>query len=262
MALFGWQTPVQIGHFWSLAVEEQFYLLWPWIVWSLDRKQLIRVAIIGFFVALSIRIALPFEMTRLGAYVLLPTRMDALSAGAILALAIRGPKGLNALDRASVILLIVCAAILAGLYLRQRRLDLMDPLVGTLGFTVIAAGFASFIAVVLRAPKEGSLSRLLSAAPMIMLGKYSYGLYVVHVPLIYLLRNLGLQASLFPKFAGSSLPGVAVFTLLAIALSIGVAAASFHFWETPFLKLKRYFPYEKKAIGREGDLQSHVSAEK
>lgn len=257
VALFGWQAPEQIGHFWSLAVEEQFYLLWPWIVWSLSRKQLMRVAVIGFFAALAIRIALPFEMTRLGAYVLLPTRMDALSAGAILALAIRGPKGLKAIDRTSFMMLIVCVAVLAALYLRQRRLNLMDPLVGTLGFTVIAAGFAAFIAVALRASNNGFLSRPLTTTPMVMLGKYSYGLYVVHVPLIYLLKNMGLQASLFPRLAGSSLPGVAAFTLSAIALSITVAAASYHFWETPFLRLKRYFPYEENAPGKEIDLQTH-----
>ena len=243
VALFGWQAPEQIGHFWSLAVEEQFYLLWPWLVWALTRRQLICVATVGFFVALTIRVALPFEMTRLGAYVLLPTRMDALSAGAILALLARGPHGLSAFGRGSKTLLLICSVTLAGLYLRQRRLDLMDPLVGTLGFSCIAAGFASFIAVTLQATKDGLLSRLLSAVPMVMLGKYSYGLYVVHVPLIYLLKNAGVQASLFPRIAGSSLIGVAAFTILASGLSLVVATVSYHLWEAPFLRLKRIFSY-------------------
>jgi peptidoglycan/LPS O-acetylase OafA/YrhL len=244
VALEGWQDPSHLGHFWSLAIEEQFYLLWPLAVWALDRRALMRLAVACFVGALVIRLALvAADVSTLVAYVMLPTRMDSLAAGAFLALCIRGNRGMAVLGSWPRWILAGSAAVVIGLYIRGGRLRAEDPLVTIIGYTAIAAAFAASIALVLTATRHGWLRRGLSSMPLTLLGRYSYGLYVVHVPIILFLESAGLRATQFPRLLGSTLPGVAVFCAVGGLLSLAVAAASYHLWEAPFLRLKRFFPY-------------------
>jgi peptidoglycan/LPS O-acetylase OafA/YrhL len=243
VALEGWQEPSHVGHLWSLAVEEQFYLLWPMAVWALDRKWLLRLSVAIFAGALALRLAMPFGMTELAAYVLLPTRMDSLAAGAFLALLIRGRRGLDALRHWPAPVAFASSLVVAALYLRDGRLNLEDPLVARIGYTFIATGFAALIAMALTARAGSRLNHILSGPIFVYLGKYSYGLYVVHVPVILFLSDAGLRASQFPRLLGSTLPGVAAFSAIAGLLSLACAVLVYHAWEAPFLRLKRYLPY-------------------
>jgi peptidoglycan/LPS O-acetylase OafA/YrhL len=82
------------AHFWSLAVEEQFYLLWPFAVLLLDGRRLAQLCIGLVIAALAYRIAAVLvEGDRYAAYVLLPGQVDALAGGALLACAARIPAG-------------------------------------------------------------------------------------------------------------------------------------------------------------------------
>ena len=242
IAIFGW-LEAPIGHFWSLAIEEQFYLIWPFLVFVLNREKLLRVSVFCMILALVLRIWLPFDMDRTTAYVLLPTRMDSLAAGAILALLIRGPGGIHALGRMPVILAVGCGLSLAVIYLWNRRLAPLDPVVATVGYTLVATASAALLAMTVAAPLHSRLRRMLSATVLVALGKYSYGLYVIHVPVIWMLRRSGFQADLFPRLFGSSLPGVVVVSAVGLALSLGLAMLSYRYLESPFLRLKRYLPY-------------------
>ena len=83
------------GHFWSLALEEQFYSLWPLVVFFVpSRRGLIKICIVSFGAALLLRVVLiGLKADLMGiVYMQLPTRMDSLLAGALLALVVRGPK--------------------------------------------------------------------------------------------------------------------------------------------------------------------------
>lgn len=255
VALEGWQDPIHLGHFWSLAVEEQFYLLWPMAVWSLGRPKLLAVAAGCFFGALVLRIIEPFGISPLATYVLLPTRMDSLAAGAFLALLIRDRDGARGLGNWPWITLVGSLAVIVALFLTVRKLNHYEPTVRTLGYTAIALAFASLIAVALSAPAQGWLRRLLASLPLTWLGRYSYGLYVFHVPIILFFKDSGFQAEQFPRLWGSSLPGVGVFCAIGALLSIACAVASFHLWETPFLRLKRYFRYEDRQTDLNGGLR-------
>ncbi|HYQ70291.1 MAG TPA: acyltransferase [Gammaproteobacteria bacterium] len=242
IAIHGWPE-APIGHFWSLAIEEQFYLIWPLLVLALNREKLIQVSLLCMIVALALRIWLPFDMDRTAAYVMLPTRMDSLAAGAIIAMVMRGPGGIRSLGRVPAILAVGCGLVLAIIYLWERRLAPMNTVVATVGYTLIATGFAAVVAMTVAAPQHSRLRRLLSAPTLVMLGKYSYALYVIHVPIIWMLRKAGFQADLFPRVFGSSLPGVAVFSVVALAISLALAMLSYRYLESPFLRLKRYLPY-------------------
>lgn len=241
IAMEGWQRPV--SHFWSLAIEEQFYLIWPFLVFAFDRNRLLHLTVYCMIIALVLRIWLPFGLDRTGAYVLLPTRMDCLAAGAFLALFIRGPGGIRSLGWLPWVLAICSTLSLAAIYLEDRRLSILDPVVATIGYTLIAVCFASWLAIVVAAPTHSWIRRFLSGAQLVGLGKYSYGLYVIHAPVIWFLQQGGLRADNFPRFLGSTMPGVIVFSLIGITISVVLAMASYHYWELPFLRLKRYLPY-------------------
>jgi peptidoglycan/LPS O-acetylase OafA/YrhL len=244
--LEGWQNPAHLGHFWSLAVEEQFYLLWPMAVWALDRRRLMWLAIACFLGALALRIVQPFGIDATGIYVLLPTRMDALAAGAFLALVIRGQRGMGVLGRWPLAVFVVCIALLLAHYLRYHDVGYSRPIERTLGYTVFAVACASLIALALSASPATWLRRTFSSKVLRFFGKYSYGLYIIHVPIVFFLGDFGFRARLMPRLWDSTLPGVVVFGVVTTLLSVAMALASYHLWEIRFLRLKKYLPYRSK----------------
>jgi peptidoglycan/LPS O-acetylase OafA/YrhL len=171
--------------------------------------------------------------------------MDSLAAGAILALVIRGPNGIQALGRIPKVLAICSALLLGAIYLWNKRLSITDPIVATIGFTLIAICFAACLAITVASPPHSWIRRVLSSSALVALGTYSYGIYVIHAPVIWFLSKAGLQADIFPRILGSTLPGVVIFSVIGISISIGLAMLSYHYWEWPFLRLKRYLPYNR-----------------
>jgi len=101
--------------------------------------------------------------------------------------------------------------------------------------------FGAVLALVLNAAPASRTSRLLTSRVLTFFGRYSYGLYVIHSPLLFhVIRPLFSGASVPPLY-GSVLPGVLLFTCLGTAVSVLLALVSWHVWERPFLELKRYF---------------------
>jgi peptidoglycan/LPS O-acetylase OafA/YrhL len=247
VALHGWQEPLQFGLFWSLAVEEQFYLLWPLAVWALDRKGLMLLAVACVIGALALRLFQPFGMTDLAAHVLLPTRMDSLAAGALLALLIRGERGLEAIRHWPAYLFVACAVTFVALHLRPDPPEHFRSLVRALRYTLIAGGCVSLMALALRPSRRNRLRSTLSSELLAFLGKYSYGLYVVHVPIILFAADAGFQADSLPEWGGTLLPGLLLFGATCAALSAACAVVVYHVWEEPFLRLKRRLPYRPSA---------------
>jgi peptidoglycan/LPS O-acetylase OafA/YrhL len=246
VALFGWQHPLHLGHFWSLAIEEQFYLIWPFVVRALDRRRLMWACMLCFVAAMGLRIAAPFGLSPLAAYVLMPTRIDSLAAGAYLALASRGPDRLRYWGNSLRLLLVGCAALAAAMFVWRRGFPELDPVVGSVGLSILAAGFALLIAISLSGSPRSWLPRILCRAPFVILGQYSYGLYVFHQPITILLRDAGWQADLLPTVWGSQFLGIAAFGIVVSIASTSCAITSWHLWEAPFLRLKRYLPYRSK----------------
>jgi peptidoglycan/LPS O-acetylase OafA/YrhL len=246
VALHGWRSPLALGHFWSLAVEEQFYLLWPLVVYTMGRRRLVAVTVVCFVTALLLRVGVfAYEGRNLAAYVLMPMRMDALAAGAFLALLVRGPRGWGALGRWPARVFFVSLVSLGGIAYWRRGLQYLDPVTGTIGFTVIATGSASLIALLV-ATRADSWARAVVAHPVLTtFGTYSYGLYVFHHIVVIGLRDSGFQARIVPTVMGSQLPGLVAFSAVGMALSWLLAYVSWHAWERPFLRLKRFFAYPR-----------------
>ncbi len=234
-------APVHTSHLWSLAVEEQFYLLWPAIVLAAvklsrsPRRTLIGICVLLVLVSIGFRLYL-LPGYQLGAYTLLPARMDALAIGALVALCARGTEGVAPLLNLSGPVAAVCALALAGLALLSAgQWSYLHPLQQGLGYTLWAAFFASIL--IRSAGKEnGRLARSLRLRPLLYVGRISYGLYLIHYPVIYVLDSVGMREFGFVLFC------VAVFVA-----SFLIATLSWRYLELPLLKLKRRLPYGNAA---------------
>lgn len=232
-------TPLLL-HTWSLAVEEQFYLLWPATILLIKKpKILIWVAVavllltgVGRFMVWEYAIK---DLAYASLYTF--TRIDGLCIGAILALIMHTKPGF--LRAYSPYIVLLMAAINFGFYFINNKHSFTMPYLAFVGYTTFAVLFG--IIVYEAVDGQSKLIRfILTNSILRFFGKISYGLYVYHWPVYLLffpffLKRLILYTgmSLRQAEAGSAL----LSTILAVLLSL----ASFHFFEKPFLKLKKHY---------------------
>jgi peptidoglycan/LPS O-acetylase OafA/YrhL len=228
---------------WSLAIEEQFYLLWPFVVAALGRRSLIKVCvglIAGAFLArVGLILAGGPEM---GVHTFTTSRMDTLGTGALIALLARGPGGLGPwIAPARWVAAGGLVVLIAGWTAGQAPGTLAGAIHRSAGYSALAAVFGGLLVLAVAAPPKSRLARGLTWQPLLTLGTYSYALYLFHYPILGLIRDLAYGPSRFPRLMGSPLPGQLVFYALATLPTLGLAWLSWHLYEQPFLKLKRFF---------------------
>ncbi|MCH8008023.1 MAG: acyltransferase [Chloroflexi bacterium] len=233
-----------VGHIWSLAVEEQFYLLWPAFVFAFSRRTLMRLCVAGILIAFGLRLGFVIADLPAGlGYTLMPARMDALAAGALIALAIRDEHDLTLLRRWAPPVAIICGGAVVAYGLADRGFSPLDDWVRTAGFTVLALLFASLLALTLQLRDSTLAASVLSHSALRWLGRYSYATYLVHLPVaVILARQIDFGAAI-PAMVGSTLAGEVVYGAAAAAITVSVAWLSWQVLESQFLKLKRRFPY-------------------
>lgn len=248
IAFRGWAAaPMRSTHLWSLAVEEQFYLIWPALVLLVDRRTLTRICI-GLIIACPLlRIGLLFiaHVPPRALVVLTPTRIDTLAFGALLAIAARSDGGLARWRRPLKYGAIVCAVALLSTLPFRVRLANEDFDMATIGFTMIAIVASALVAFGATVPAGTTGHRMLANPVLRAFGRYSYALYVFHFPVVGLLHARGLAPDAHGAVLGSHLPAQLVFSVLAIGVSFLIAFASWHLLEHPLLMLKAYFPYDR-----------------
>ena len=229
--------------YWSLAVEEQFYLVWPVIVFLVrSRRRLMGVALLGIVLAPLSRAVLFAHGASLEAlYKLTFCRADSLLCGAWLALAVRGPMREHVLRSARWVFWAACAGCIA-IAIRGGNFDFVaSHSVNLIGYTLLAFAGSALIGMALR---NGTLTqRFFTAAPLRWLGRYSYGLYLWHWIVNILTASLG--AGFFAHFLTSPALIRLARAAVQLAIALPLAVASFHFYEKPFLKLKRFFNYDR-----------------
>ncbi len=234
--------------FWSLAVEEHFYLLWPVLVYLLSRKQTIVACVALIVIAIALRaILVLFQTDPLIIFVLTPTRFDALAVGSLLALLLRSPLSLPTLAQRLVrpcqILIPVCALLLVPFIIQDERIGQGIPSI--LIYTVVSLLCGSLVVLTILASRQTLLARLFSALPLVILGRYSYAIYVFHMAINYPIRKLAIyEPRSWPTLLDSQLPAQCLHWLVMVLLSTGAAVVSWHLYEKHFLKLKRLFPLD------------------
>jgi peptidoglycan/LPS O-acetylase OafA/YrhL len=238
-------TPFNTGHFWSLAVEEQFYLVWPLIVLATSRKTLVRV-VAGLIVAGPfVRMACLAFLGGAGpsaAYTISFARVDVLGAGALLAIMYRGDRDRwKRLQTATPWFGAIALMIFTLIAVRRGVDESHDPVMQTLGYSVVALGMGSLVAGLLRVDNATApLGRIFSAAPLRTLGKYSYCLYIVHYPLMAVMDLAWPHVHIPPMF-GSQLPAWAAYGAVLASSSFAIAWVSWRLLESPMLALKDRF---------------------
>jgi peptidoglycan/LPS O-acetylase OafA/YrhL len=252
LAVWRLNVPLDIGsfnivHFWSLQVEEQFYLLWPLIVYRLRRPEsLARVALIACVVILAIRIFLiamrahhPAFQFRNLTYTATFSTADNILFGCCLCALLR-TRWRETVLRLAPRVFAVSAAILVVTFIVCGGLE--NPasrFIPTFGYSVIAITCTAVIAMTQR---QGSTTqRLFENDVLGFFGKYSYGIYVFHYSMAgWFTRPIRQYLN---DAQGSKLISVVVGALIVGTLSVLVAMASYHLYETPFLRMKRFFRY-------------------
>lgn len=234
-----WQHTQLLDHLWSLAIEEQFYMLWPIIVLLFQRRQMMLICLAATILSLALRCVLwgAYDVNSIALYVMTPTRLDGLALGAWVALAARGPRGPMALLPMARRVVIVASGSLAAIFLWQRTFSYHNPVVFTAGFTLLALAFAALLAMTLCAAPGSLLSRAMCNGSLRMLGKYSYALYVFHQPVIMAVDGVAFR--LLPE--ADELTMQLVRYAVSMPLCLGVALLSWHLYEKHFLRLKRFF---------------------
>lgn len=241
-----WLEPYRLSihgfsHLWSLAVEEQFYLLWPLVVRFSTRRTLLRLCVAILVVTPFIRYVLPLlGFPDDAAYHFTISRWDALAAGALIAVLWREEYGRRLLAVCAGPVAFVATVALLGLVLVQRGFHAFDAPVQVLGQSLIAILSACTLwgAVAEDGPRaRRRLQALLSLPGLRVLGKYSYAMYVFHFPIHHaLLPHLG------PLVAADDSPWrfvrLVLYLLLILTLTFVAALISWRVIERPFLALK------------------------
>ena len=238
----GW---LRLNHFWSLAVEEHFYLMWPAVVFVFARRGLLRIAGGCVAVGLLVKAALwstghygTYAPNEQAIYTFTFSRIDVLAAGCFLAIFARGGAGCwLKLKRASVIglplfgvLLIACLRI---------NPEMTGAVTGTLGFTIFAGFFASLLVLSLATDSRSIWGRFLHSRTMIFFGKYSYGLYVFNSVLGLFFEKM--RDRFISRHVHSYMLSMVIYIIAAGSITVAAAYLSWHVYEKHFLKLKRFF---------------------
>jgi peptidoglycan/LPS O-acetylase OafA/YrhL len=233
-----------LGHCWSLSVEEQFYLLWPFVVFLVRERTLIRVCVVVIVTALVARTWMVFAgMDPEWAYELTVSRMDALALGALLSILVRRHQFWTmALPRLRRWTWLVGAMLLgiglaAGGYARTNRVTL------TLGQTVLAVGSALLVLVAVRDHTRGGgrAGASLSWRPLRLFGKHSYAIYLFHHPLHLALQRIFLAALVARMTRAQYLATQLTYFVAGSAVLLGLAMVFHVVFERPILSLKRFF---------------------
>ena len=227
-----------LGHFWTLAIEEQFYLLWPLIVYWLKPKQLLAICLLGCLGAFLLRIVLlATDSTAWAVWHLTPTRIDTLLFGALIAFAVQ-QQGHNwqrlcspgvgiALALATVPIAIVSAG------------NAMHLVMQTCGYSALAMLFAWWIARQFRNDELGLSAPWWDNTWLRALGKWSYAIYIFHWPVLLVARQV--YEKLENRYTQHSLGLLVSAILAASATTLLTAMISWYAYERHWLKLKTHF---------------------
>lgn len=234
----GW---VELSHLWSLAVEEQFYLVWPALIAVVPAGHRLRLTLVAFLTALLLRLLFIHHDNVIAAYVLMPCRMDALATGAFIAVLADRLGGTARLLRWSRPVAMVATFAIALLWTLRGSFWQRDPLVAGVGFSLVALLAGCLVVFAIALPREHLLVRCLSSRFLRQIGRVSYGMYFFHFALLKILFLPITPVERLAPILGSEGAVIVLRFGIVVVISYALARLSWLVLERPFLELKRHF---------------------
>ena len=230
---------LSLGHLWSLAIEEQFYLIWPLVILLVRAPRRRILLFISLILIILVTRCLYYTYHQYGEdpvriYYNTFFRADSLIAGSLLCqlhrLNINIPKGWAG------ILLLAGLLIFPAVGIRTGCISPIIPFSVSVGYTLLAIVFACTLHLALQ-PKN-LIARLCDIPPLRWIGKISYGLYMIHMPVWIILGNK-LFLSQGANWTGHEKFFYWIVALICILVSFFLSVISYRYYESFFLRLKR-----------------------
>jgi peptidoglycan/LPS O-acetylase OafA/YrhL len=226
-----------LHHLWSLAVEEQFYLVWPLVILAVRKLRplfiiisLVLLCVLGF--RLWIWVTQVADLAYFNLYTF--TRIDGICIGCMVALLLRIDG--EFLKRNTWFIVLMFAILNFAFFFINRSYDFSFPYLSLVGYTTIAMMFGLLVnEAVTRSTK---MINVLFGSPVLrFFGRISYGFYIFHWPVYLLLTPV------FLKWFSANSDNWSQFwtSVLATAAAILVSWLSYQYYEKPFLRLKDRF---------------------
>jgi peptidoglycan/LPS O-acetylase OafA/YrhL len=226
---FDWNS-VGPHHFWSLAVEEHFYLFWPLIVYITSNKNL-KYVISGIVLfAIIMRGFLLKE--GYSVFLFTFTRIDSLAIGALLAL--MELKNFFRIENSGKFLILFAGMIVTTILIWILFSGEGNNYIQNSRYILLSFTYFAGIGYALSIKKNHVINKILKTSFLNYTGKISYGLYVFH-PLVYLFCVQYITTE-----------NILLDFVIRFTLSYAIAALSYHYFESAFLRLKKYFEYKRK----------------
>ncbi len=236
--LAGWT-----GHLWSLAIEEQFYLVWPFVILFATRKQALWICLSLLIGGLAYRTYAFNAVPRLDFYHVTQAHVDGLALGSAVALLISEPEWLSRLRRLVPAVAIIAVTVVTATTV-LNILKMRHPMTPWI-FTCVSFIYASVLVFALvDTPRR--MATVLGSRFLRFYGRYSYGLYVIHVPAMLVMSHLGVNVERL-AFGGSVVTALLLNIAIVLPVVTLLAWLSWHLFEKHFLKLKRHFVYDHAA---------------
>ena len=243
-----WESLPFVGHFWSLAVEEHFYLFWPIVVGIASQNTLLRICTACALFSLVLRIGLTLlGMNEISIYVLTPSRLDALCIGAFLAVASRSNlrEPLTRMVRPALLVLAASVLIVSV----GSAAKLFPGVLHAIRSSLVALFFGALLIFCIHSSPADRIVRFFNHSALRFFGKYSYGIYVFQGIISYLLNEKVAENAA----TGWVRPHLLLLILRAAAgvgLSVLIAVVSYDLYERRFLRLKRWFGEARAPVPR------------
>jgi peptidoglycan/LPS O-acetylase OafA/YrhL len=219
---FNWKSSGP-DHFWSLAVEEHFYLFWPLMVYFIQNKK-IKIGIL-LIIVLAFISRLFFVENNIDVFYFTLTRMDELALGALLATFEK--NGELIYTKTKFFLISIIILVIPTIILWIETTGKAISLVQLFKFNLISLIYFCLIGLVVCLKNESFLNKVLRGKFFIYTGKISYGLYVYH-PLCFFMISVLLKVTYVP-----------ISFFLSFLLTYLIASISYYFYESYFISLKK-----------------------
>ena len=231
--------PYWLGPTWSLAIEEQFYLVTPLLVQRFAPRALKWFCLAVVVVSPLLRLnALVNAQNNLAAVFLLPTRADGLLCGVLCALLVRNEAAVGLVRQHRGLMRALIAVLAAGFAVASWQNYPADsrPMI-LFGYSLLSIFFSAILLHVVVFP-DGHAARAMRFKPLTVIGVTSYFIYLFHVPIWYGLHWMFLhRPPLHYDWRAGSV------TALAVVVTFAAAWASMRWFEGPLLRIGRKFPY-------------------